>query len=39
MFGAGIYKCISVADPGSGAFLPPGSGMNFSESWIPDICS
>jgi hypothetical protein len=32
---------ISVADldPGSGAFLTPGSGMVFSGSWIPDLVS
>jgi hypothetical protein len=37
------YQCMvpvvcSVADPdpGSGAFLTPGSGIGFSGSWIPD---
>jgi hypothetical protein len=34
--GTGIVQCcgFGIRDPGSGAFLPPGSGMNFSR--IPD---
>jgi hypothetical protein len=29
-------KLSSVADPGSGAFLPPGSGSGINFLWIPD---
>jgi hypothetical protein len=29
-------EMYSVADPGSGAFLTPGSGIGFSESRISD---
>jgi hypothetical protein len=30
-----VVRC-SVPDPRSGAFLPPGSGMNFFRIWNPD---
>jgi hypothetical protein len=29
-----MWTSVADPDPGSGAFLPPGSGMNFF--WIPD---
>jgi hypothetical protein len=33
---AKIIELPSVADPGSGAFLPPGSGSGMNFSWISD---
>jgi hypothetical protein len=32
-----IYRYeLSVADPGSGAFLPPGSGMRIRDEFFPN---